>query len=396
MKLFCPNCGAPLKLGAKFCPKCGAKITEKKPHVENIEQGAPAPNFMPPKKPHKKGKIIAACIILLLLLLGAGGYYLYTSHNSNAASQILKQKHTKKAHQNKKAKKPASHYSTKDWMLMGYLNYARKHYARHISDTKDLIHSVGSDIKHGDLHITKNESNKYTVSNKNGKVDVTVTKNNVTVKDDKENIMSKSELKDDFGSYLDLINAITKTITGNDSVIQKENTDADKNNDQDKPKTDTKEADDKDLASLPADMQGTWYSAGSDKYGSDNIAKTFYGPTLTIGAHTINGDKIQKYPTEENAPQPSGKGFYGESQDDKTITTIAFVNFTELGRTDANGHNFYHLNTDQGMTYIFAGSGPSIGGIIYFKNRSDANKFKGMSSLDIYYKFHPEYKSDNN
>lgn len=392
MKLFCPNCGTPLKLGAKFCPKCGTKITEKKPNVENIQQ-IPQSSPMPPKKPHKWRKIIVACIIVLLLLLGAGGYYLYTSQNSNAASHLLT-KHAKKTHKAKKSKpkKPAGHYSVKDWMLMGYLNYTQKHAAHHVA-TKDLIHSVGSDIKHGDLHITKNNSNKYTVSNKQGKVDVAVNKNNVTVKDDKETVIPKSELKDDFDNYLDLINAITKTIDGQDSVIQKEDTDKDK--DKDKTKTDTKESDDKDLVSMPADMQGTWYSAGGDKYGADNIPKTFFGPTLTIGAHTINGDKIQKYPSEQNAPQPSGKGFYGESQDDKSITTIAFVNFTEVGRTDANVHNFYHLNTDQGMTYIFAGAGPGIGGIIYFKNKSDADKFKGMSSLDIYYKFHPEDKQDD-
>lgn len=40
--MFCENCGAPLKDGAKFCPNCGAKVAYDTPAAE------PAPTYAQP------------------------------------------------------------------------------------------------------------------------------------------------------------------------------------------------------------------------------------------------------------------------------------------------------------------------------------------------------------
>lgn len=233
-KRYCPNCGTEIKPGAKFCPKCGLQFNNIAPQNNGDNQPAtPAPQMqrqnmstMPPKKPNKLKKIIAICAAIVVILGAGTTAYIYATQKNHATPiQTAKKHSSKKAsstkhHKNNmdnKAEKHSDRYSTKDWMLMGYMNYARKNYenSRGVSSTSDLVKAVGSDIKNGDLEVKQNSANDYTFSNKFGDVDVTVNSDGVTVSGDGDSSTPKSELKDDFGDYIDQINAITGDIEGN-------------------------------------------------------------------------------------------------------------------------------------------------------------------------------------
>lgn len=63
--MFCENCGAQLKDGAKFCPQCGAKVGGDAPaaapasnFAETTQTPPPTANpFAIPKQPPQAGKL---------------------------------------------------------------------------------------------------------------------------------------------------------------------------------------------------------------------------------------------------------------------------------------------------------------------------------------------------
>ena len=75
--MFCGNCGAPLKEGAKFCPQCGTPVkTETLPEVipaAGNEIQPVTPPAAPPAKRFKRSSLVMwACGILLVCGLGFG------------------------------------------------------------------------------------------------------------------------------------------------------------------------------------------------------------------------------------------------------------------------------------------------------------------------------------
>jgi len=94
---FCPNCGKPVAMEAKFCPACGATIPQlAAPPVPQAPMQAPpvppvpsypsyGPSYQTPyQQPYQQPKksntkiIIAVVIIVVVLVAGLGTYAAYT------------------------------------------------------------------------------------------------------------------------------------------------------------------------------------------------------------------------------------------------------------------------------------------------------------------------------
>jgi len=75
MEKFCPNCGTPLKEGARFCGGCGAKRpdtasqptqTQYTPHIHEQKKKSKAPFFI-------GGGVIAAALVAVLIITNVSG-----------------------------------------------------------------------------------------------------------------------------------------------------------------------------------------------------------------------------------------------------------------------------------------------------------------------------------
>ena len=79
MEKFCPNCGTPLKEGAKFCGGCGAKRpdTVEQPaqptQQQYIQQSPAQPQYVPSKSEQKKKSkapfFIGGCVVVAALVV---------------------------------------------------------------------------------------------------------------------------------------------------------------------------------------------------------------------------------------------------------------------------------------------------------------------------------------
>lgn len=237
MKNFCPNCGTPLKPGAEFCPNCGTKI-KKKP---NMTQPAPAP--MSPKKPKKNNnvKIIVGALVAIVTICAVIFVVIYHNESSNMQNETksaMTHKSKKKVKKNTDQSAPSNssqnssdseNYSNDEWMLMGYMAYAYDNYVEsdNISNNSELVDAVQDDLSNGDLEVKKNSDTTYTLTNKYGSVDATVTSDNVEVSNDGDTTTAKSELEKKFSSYKDQIQKMTSYIKNGSSDEDSSDSDSD-------------------------------------------------------------------------------------------------------------------------------------------------------------------------
>ena len=235
MKKFCPHCGTPITGKEKFCKNCGTALQNSGQRAKNPSQPvqnsvSKQPQSVQPSMQHRttqwqrpyktkksNKKIIAICVAAAIILIAIGGAWFFTQKSNNEAS-VSTSKQTK-THK-KAAKKPAKkkEYPNNLWMLMGYMNYARKNYekGKNVHNTGDLVKAVGSDFSDGTLRVQPNSNKSFTVSNDYGSVDVAVNKNNVKVTNDGMTVATKTELKKTFGKYKKQIQQISKSIDSDD------------------------------------------------------------------------------------------------------------------------------------------------------------------------------------
>lgn len=235
MKKFCPHCGTPITGKEKFCKNCGTALQNSGQRAKNPSQPvqnsvSKQPQSVQPSMQHRttqrqrlykpkksNKKIIALCVAAAIILIAIGGAWFFTQKSNNEAG-VSTPKQTK-THK-KAAKKPAKkkEYPNNLWMLMGYMNYARKNYekSKNVHNTGDLVKAVGSDFSDGTLRVQPNSNKSFTVSNDYGSVDVAVNKNNVKVTNDGTTVATKTELKKTFGKYKKQIQQISKSIDFDD------------------------------------------------------------------------------------------------------------------------------------------------------------------------------------
>ena len=83
MEKFCPNCGTPLKEGAKFCGGCGAKRPDTASQPAQQTQPQYAPQIPEQKKKSKApffigGGVIAAALVVALIITNVFGLLNHT------------------------------------------------------------------------------------------------------------------------------------------------------------------------------------------------------------------------------------------------------------------------------------------------------------------------------
>lgn len=169
-------------------------------------------------------------IIAAAILAACCGIYV-SNQNSQSAHMLMKKNKSKRNNQildklSGKLHSTGEHgsmthkkhhtkeYSNDQWMLMGYMAYARNGYeeSRHIKNTQELVDDVAQDLKNGDLTAEQTDKNAYHLTNKYGSVDATVNTDDVKITGDNTTTFSKDELRDKFSSY-DEIGSMTQFIT---------------------------------------------------------------------------------------------------------------------------------------------------------------------------------------
>ena len=104
--------------------------------------------------------------------------------------------------------------STDDWLLMGYMSYARKNYeqSENVSSTAEMVEAVASDIENDKLTVTQNGPNSISLENHFGGVDVSENNEEIKVTGDGTSSFSKDQLKDKYAAYMGQIEDMTKHI----------------------------------------------------------------------------------------------------------------------------------------------------------------------------------------
>lgn len=220
----CGNCGAKLAEGERFCHNCGADVTkfDTEDSADQISENPKVTRISLNEANKLSSNAIKNIIwivglsVLLLAVVGAG-YYIHVKENNDVNVTNIKKAHSKgsarierKNNSSNSKKSAMSEYSTKEWVLMGYISYARKNY--NADSTSDLISQISSDLKDGTMTVQKKDSQSYTFTNRYGSVDVKVDANEVEVTNDGDTVTSKTELKQQFAGYSNRIKNVVDEV----------------------------------------------------------------------------------------------------------------------------------------------------------------------------------------
>ncbi|MBP2057764.1 uncharacterized protein YxeA [Lactobacillus colini] len=172
-------------------------------------------------------RAIVALMAVVVILIGAVFYFTKQAQDkaNKVVEPITSQKSSSSIENNKnnnssnksthnraisKDNKSKEVFSNDEWMLMGYMAYARKNHNNEA--TAKLIEDIAQELSDDVLNIVKNSDNTYTLSNKYGSVNVEVGINQVKVTNDGITINSKIELKKTFGLYKNKLARMTAAI----------------------------------------------------------------------------------------------------------------------------------------------------------------------------------------
>lgn len=169
-----------------------------------------------------KKKAWLTIIISILVIIICLGFFFRQEQKQNAGTKTSQNRVTSTSYKAKTSNNGAGHtlyFSKDEWMLMGYMDYARDNYAesRHVKSTSALIEAVSQDLNSGALNCEKSSSNSYSLSNGFGSVNVKVDTDNVKVTGDGTTINSKSELAKEFHKFKNKINRLTVIFKQNEA-----------------------------------------------------------------------------------------------------------------------------------------------------------------------------------
>lgn len=159
--------------------------------------------------------------IFLLIIIGIAaffGYKFYQQYQNKEHADHAKISNILHPHQTqtKTAKKPASSsaYNNNDWLMMGYMAYARHNYvqSRGVKNTAQLVKDIEKDLQSGALKAKKEDKRTYILSNKYGNVNAYVKKDEVKITGDGVTVNSKQTLKATFGKYQEQVREMGQMI----------------------------------------------------------------------------------------------------------------------------------------------------------------------------------------
>lgn len=158
-------------------------------------------------------KSLIATFVSLLVILGCG-FYLFSQ--KKATNSPVKQASNANFALSKKTNTSSDNnvnFSNDEWMLMGYMAYARQNYVEkdHIKNTTELVQAISQDLNDGSLKAART-GNNYHLGNKYGSVALNVTKDQVIVSEGANYTANKADLKKTFSSYLSQIKQMTGAI----------------------------------------------------------------------------------------------------------------------------------------------------------------------------------------
>lgn len=152
-------------------------------------------------------KLYRIFLIIIIAIAGFVGYKFYqqyqvkNSRDHLRIANILHPHKKEKTTANKQSHK--SSYSNNEWLIMGYMAYARHNYeqSRDANTTKKLVKDIKSDLQSGALTAKKEDKTEFILSNKFGSINGYVKENNVQITGDGNHIFNKDDLRNTFSPY---------------------------------------------------------------------------------------------------------------------------------------------------------------------------------------------------
>lgn len=172
----------------------------------------------------KKVKWIISGIIVVTLFV-IFGVLIQARNSSNQKTVIKTVKTNSQTSKSGKATDTSNtsqvNYSNTEWMLMGYMAYARNNYKEsdNISNTAELVDAVQEDLADGSLTANNTSKNLYILTNKYGSVDAKVAADQISVNANGNTITNtKSQLNTTFSNYQSQIKKMTSYVKKTDQT----------------------------------------------------------------------------------------------------------------------------------------------------------------------------------
>lgn len=169
-----------------------------------------------------KKKAWLTIVISLVVIILCLGFFFSHQRKQNSAARSQQEQTTatvKKSKSRNKSSNQTSYFSNDEWMLMGYMAYARDNYekSRHVKSISDLINAVQQDLNDDNLNCQKISDNSYSLSNGFGSVNVKVNSDTVKVTGDGTTINNKSALASKFANFKDQISNLKNSLIKNEN-----------------------------------------------------------------------------------------------------------------------------------------------------------------------------------
>lgn len=154
-------------------------------------------------------KLYRIFLIIIIAIAGFIGYKFYQQYqvkNNRDHLRIANILHPHKKKQttaNNQRNNRTPSYSNNEWLIMGYMAYARHNYeqSRDANTTKKLVKYIKEDLQNGALHAKKEDKTEYILSNKFGSINGYVKENTVQITGDGNHVFNKEDLRNTFGPY---------------------------------------------------------------------------------------------------------------------------------------------------------------------------------------------------
>lgn len=159
--------------------------------------------------------------IFLLIIIGVAaffGYKFYQQYQNKEHADHIRISNILHPRQPKtktvKKANPGPAYNNNDWLIMGYMAYARHNYvqSRGVKDTAQLVQDIEKDLQSGALKAKKEDQKTYILSNKYGSVNAYVKKGEVKITGDGVTVTSKKALKSTFNKYQEQVREMGQMI----------------------------------------------------------------------------------------------------------------------------------------------------------------------------------------
>lgn len=147
-------------------------------------------------------------LIIVIVVAAYFGYHFYRQYQTKDAQDHARVANILHAHVHQKTssrrhKRLPVTFTNKEWLLMGYLAYAKHNYqeSQGVKNNQELVKAVKKDLQSGSLKCKEEDAHAYILSNKYGSVNGYIKTNQVKITGDGTTTTNFAALRAAYGRY---------------------------------------------------------------------------------------------------------------------------------------------------------------------------------------------------